>query len=322
MDIFNDKIKRAVAFYSSVAIFFFLLPIVLSYSLGYSVDYHTLKIYKTGIIYLKSRPSGASIYLNGRLLPDLTPARIENLKPGAYKVDLKREGFYPWQKDIAVKPNMVTKADEIVLFPLAQDMRKIANYEVTDFVVSDKNQIYYMTNLGLIRSNIDGTNFKRLSLHSNWPDRITGKRFSPDGEKFLYFNSNTIWVMKLNMSDPTAKAVESARAEEILSTPSEIINVFWYSDSRHIVFVTDMDVNVLELDGEGTRNAVMLYKFETRPRALYYDEYNDSLYFTDLKKDQGASGRSYLYRLDLRQKFFTQLIKRLKKEFDAGDEKR
>ncbi|MEI6863619.1 MAG: PEGA domain-containing protein [Candidatus Omnitrophota bacterium] len=90
-----DKIMRAIAFYVSLAAFFALLPIVLSYALGYKIDYKKLKIYKTGIIYVSSHPAGASVYINGKLHSDITPMKIEDVKPGTYKVEVRRDGFYP-----------------------------------------------------------------------------------------------------------------------------------------------------------------------------------------------------------------------------------
>src|SRR3989338_10106299 len=92
-DILNDKVKRTIAFYFSVSLFFLLLPIVLPYSLGYHIYFHALKIYKTGIIYLKSQPQGASIYINSKIHSDVTPARIEELKPGIYRVEVRRNGY-------------------------------------------------------------------------------------------------------------------------------------------------------------------------------------------------------------------------------------
>ncbi len=317
-----EQIKRAIAFYFSLTLFFTLLPIVLSYSLGYKIDYHEFKIYKTGIIYLKSQPSGASIYLNGKMLPDVTPARIEELKPGEYRVELKRDGFYPWQKEMVVRPNMVTRADDIILFPLTQEMKRICNYEVSDFTISDKNYIYYMTNIGFFRSDMDGTSIKKLSLHSNWPRDIIGRRFSPDGSKILYFNNSSIWVIYLNPDKKLMKNGEDVKVEELLRSPIPVMDVYWYSESKHIVFVTDKDISAVELNGEGERNIVMLYRFNSKPQGIYYDTTNDSLYFTDYRKDRGAREGNYLYRLDLRQRFFDVLMQRFKKELEVSYEKR
>ena len=61
-----------------------------------------------------------------------------------------------------------------------------------------------------------------------------------------------------------------------------------------------------------------LYKFNSRPHGLYYDDNNDSLYFTDTRSGEYGS---FLYRIDLRQKFFDSFLKMLKKEIDTGYEK-
>ena len=146
----SDRIMRAIAFYFASALFLVLLPIILSYALGYQIDYRDLKIYKTGILYVESRPSGAAIYLNGNKYPDVTPARIEELKPGGYNVVVRREGFYPWEKDLEVRGNMVTKADRIVLFQMAQEMKKMGESGVSNFAVSDNGYLYYMKKSGLL----------------------------------------------------------------------------------------------------------------------------------------------------------------------------
>jgi len=318
----KDRIKRWIAFYLSVTLFLVLLPIVLSYSLGYNIDFRRFKIYKTGIIYLKSQPAGASIYINGKEITDLTPARIEELKPDRYNVEVRREGFYPWHKELVVMPNMVTKAEDIVLFRLSQDITRIKDGEALHFAIPDKKTVYYMAVSGLFRMNLDGTNLKKLSSYCDWPREIKDAVFSPDGDKFLYFNREGIWVVYLK-SDTSAKEGELAGVEEVLKSREPIQNVFWYSQSNYIVFVTSKDINVIELSGQGIRNTIALYKFNASPGSLYYDTTNDSLYFTDLNKEPDAAfKRSYLYRLDLRQKFFTQLMQRFRKEFEIRYEKR
>ena len=312
----SDRLLRHIAFFVSLALYFILLPIVLSYSLGYHIDYHNFRIYKMGIISLRSAPSGASIFINGKLRQEPTPARIEELKPDTYSVEIKREGFYPWQKDLAVKPNMVTREENIILFPILQDMGKVGDYETVNFVISDnRNYVYHMTKAGLYRSNMDGTNPKKVSLYSDWPEKIVGKKFSPDGKKFLYFNENNIWVVYLASRDLT-KDGELGYVEDTLKVPGSIKDVFWHSLSNHIIFVVNKDINVIELGSAGEKNIVTLHKCIRPPEGIYYDENNDSLYFTDTYECKPR-----LYRLDLREKFFDKLMQRVKKEFDIIYEK-
>ena len=319
----SDKLKRAIAFYVSVLLFFITLPILLSYSLGYRIDYRALKVYKTGIIFINSKPSGASIYINDKLYSDMTPAQIENMKPGAYKVKVKREGFYPWEEELVVRPNMVTKADSIILFPVMQEMNKITNRPILDFAVSDKGYIYYFAESGLYRSDNDGSNLKRLSVYSNWPKRMIKKRFSPDGDKFLCFNDREIIIIYLNLDKTAAKDGESARVESILTAEEPVIDVFWYTGSGYVIAVTEKYINVLELRGGARRNIATLYKFNATPHAVSYDSNNGSLYFMDRGKDDFSKNGNYLYRLDLRQKFFDYLMQLLlKRETEAPNEKR
>jgi hypothetical protein len=264
-----------------------------------------------GILSLRSAPSGAYIYINGKLRQEIMPARIEELKPGTYSVEVRREGFYPWQNDLVVRPNMVTRAENIILFPVLQDMGKIGDYETVNFVVPDnKNYIYHMTRSGLYRSNMDGTGPKKLSLYKDWPEKILGKKFSPDRKKFLYFNENNIWVVYLVGRD-LVKDGELAYVEELLKTAGSIKDVFWHSGSNHIVFIVNKDINVIELGGGGEKNIVTLHKCKKAPEGLYYDDNNDSLYFNDAYED-----RERLYRLDLREKFFDKLMQRVRKELD------
>ena len=301
----GDKIMRAIAFYLAVVLFLVTLPILLSYSLGYHIDINALSAYKTGIIYINSNPQGASVYINGKPDPNPTPTQIEDLKPGTYKIQVKLEGFYTWEQELVVRPNMVTKADRIILFPTALEMKKIIEHQAYEFAIS-KSYIYYMMKQGLFRSNIDGTSFKLLAPYSNWPDNIKAKKFSPDGRKLLYFTYWDIYVIYLNQDKTTAQD-EDVRIQEVLKTQSSIVDVFWYSTSNYLIVVTEEDVKVMELRDSKGRNIVSLYKFNKKPAGLYYDDTGDSIYFTDTGKDRGAQEASYLYRIDLRRKFLDYL---------------
>lgn len=319
----SDRIKRTIAFYFSVALYFILLPVILSYSLGYKVNLRKLMIYKTGIIYINSAPAGAEIYVNGKKSNELTPAQIEELRPGAYKIEVKREGFYTWEKELVVRPNMVTKADRIILFPIIQQSKMIAVKDIVDFAVSGNNFIYYMTREGLFRSNMDGTGLIRVSSRLEWPDDITAKKFFRDNNKFLYFNKKSVWAVYLNPDKTTAQATdEYAEVEEITSSDEHILDVFWYSAGNYIIVITEKYINVVELSRGGKRNPVLLYKFNKRPERFYYDSGSDSLYFTDRGKDALSKEGNYLYRIDLRQTFFDKLIKLLlKREVETHDDK-
>jgi len=307
----SDRVIRHVAFFFSLTLYLTLLPIILSYSLGYHIDFHKFIIYKTGILSLRSTPSGASIYINGKLYPDVTPVRIEELRPGTYFIEIKREGLFSWQKELVVRSNMVTRAENILLFPTLQATEKVSDLETDNFFIpDDRSQVYYMAKSGFYKSNLDGTNPKKLSSYSEWPSDILGKKISLDGKKILYFNKNGIWIIYLSGIRLT-KYGDAVEVEEVLRGPNIIRDVFWHSGSNHIIFVAGRDINVMEIGKGGGKNIVTLNKCSRLPQGVYYDIYNDSLYFND-----SPGGKSGLYRLDLREKFFEKFMERIKKEFD------
>jgi hypothetical protein len=319
----SDRLKRSIAFYCAVALFIVFLPIILAYALGYKIDYSEFKIYKTGILYIESHPAGASIFINDRKMPDVTPARIEELKPGIYRVAVKREGFYPWERELEARPNMVTRADRIVLFPVKQEMKKMGERGVLDFVISDNGYMYYLKKSGLYRSYMDGTSMRRLSSYSAWPDRIIGKRFSPSGDSFLYFDENKVWLAAPDDPRSAERTGEFMKVDEVFSGTDRISDVFWYPGAGYIIIATDKDIKVAELSAAAAHNVVPLYKFNSSPRGLWFDESSGSLYFTDTGLGQDLSESRYLYRIEFKEKFFDQLIKRLlKKEPENGYEKR
>jgi len=319
-----DKIMRAIAFYTALVIFLALLPIVLSYALGYKIDYKKFKIYKTGLIYVSSHPAGASVYINGKLHNELTPMRMEELKPGTYKVEVRREGFYPWEREMEVRPNMVTKADRIILFPIAQEMQKVAASEIADFAISENGKIYYLTRYGLFKSDLDGGTLKKLSGYSEWPKNIIGKKFSPEMDKLLYFDKYKVFVIQLDAGKTQPKGGEPAKIGEVFVSPDLIVDVFWYPGSNYIMVVSESDIKVVELrDGALNRNIASIYKFNSSPQGVYYNEDAGILYFTDKKSGALSNEDRCLYKLELKDNFFENMMRMLvKKDTDNGYEKR
>lgn len=321
----TDKILRAIAFYTALAVFFTLLPIVLSYTLGYKIDYKALKIYKTGIIYIASHPAGATVHINGKLYKDLTPMKAEELKPGNYNIKVTRDGFCLWERNMEVRPNMVTKADRIILFPVAQEIKKVMALEMADFLVSDNNRIYYLTRQGLLRSDLDGGSLKKLSPYSDWPKNISAKKFSPEADRFLFFDPNGVSVVYLDVEKPALPGGETAQVETIFKSFDPIIDVFWYPGANYIMVITGRDIKVVESSRNIglNRNMASLYKFNSPPGGIYYDEYAGALYFTDTKAPGDSEDSRYLYKLELKEKFFNNLMKMLvRNQVDEGYEKR
>jgi len=81
---------------------------------GYRVDLMKREVKKTGILAVRSYPDGAKIYLNGKLAT-ATNDTLTSLEPGKYRLEIKKEGFFVWEKEVEVFEELVTDVDALLI---------------------------------------------------------------------------------------------------------------------------------------------------------------------------------------------------------------
>jgi hypothetical protein len=86
----------------------------------------------TGLLVATSAPDGAQVIINGHLTT-ATDNTI-NLAPGDYDIKIFKEGYFPWEKKITVKKEVVSKADAL-LFPTAPQLTSITNVGIQNPVL-------------------------------------------------------------------------------------------------------------------------------------------------------------------------------------------
>ncbi len=96
----------AIAVFGGVAIFL---------AKGYTFSSEEKRIVGTGIITVSSEPDAASVYIDGHLTT-ATNATIASLTPKNYSIKIIKEGFIPWEKEVAVKEGLVS-AVKVTLYP-------------------------------------------------------------------------------------------------------------------------------------------------------------------------------------------------------------
>ena len=121
---------RRFLFYSAVAIFILVTPPVVLYAFGYSFDFQKWHVVAAGGLYLKSTPSAAQITLDGENA-GLTTRLITRLLPRNYNVIVTKDGYFAWQKKMEVRPQLVTEARNIFLFPIQVSSELVAQNATT-----------------------------------------------------------------------------------------------------------------------------------------------------------------------------------------------
>src|ERR1035437_11032395 len=86
----------------------------------------------TGLLVATSAPDGAQVLINGHLTT-ATDNTI-NLAPGDYDIKIFKEGYFPWEKKITVKKEVVSKADAL-LYPTAPQLTSITSVGVLNPVI-------------------------------------------------------------------------------------------------------------------------------------------------------------------------------------------
>lgn len=126
------KRTRTILFLFLATAFLFAVPSLILYSQGYRIDWKAKRIAQTGAFYFKATPSRAEIITDGKLLKTTDfffgSALLANLFPGSYHVQISKEGYQPWQKQLEVKEKEVTDAKNIILFPQNPEFRIITDH--------------------------------------------------------------------------------------------------------------------------------------------------------------------------------------------------
>ncbi|MBU4350825.1 hypothetical protein L6250_01415 [Candidatus Parcubacteria bacterium] len=115
------KRKRTVLFFTCLISFLVIAPLIVLYSQGYRLDPRNRTITKTGAFYIKASPKNCDVFIDGKLVSKTDflfgTDLIENLIPGTYLMEIGKQGYIPWQKNLKIKAMMTTEAKNIVLFP-------------------------------------------------------------------------------------------------------------------------------------------------------------------------------------------------------------
>jgi len=77
----------------------------------------------------------------------------------------------------------------------------------------------------------------------------------------------------------------------------KIINVFWHSDSYHLIVLTNKHVGVIE--SRAGALPINLVKLNKEEAAAFYDLKEDALYFNDSQKSSEGTVYNNLYKLEL-----------------------
>lgn len=185
---------------------------------GYQFDTVTYKFLANGILVVKSDPDGASIYVDG----NLKGATNTNLKlsPNKYSVEIKKNGYITWQKELTIKKEEVTQITAH-LFKTAPSFSPVTFDGAENPVVSsDFSRIAYTNEEGLWIMSVSSLPIG----FPNEPKLITDGllkgftySFSPNNRELLLENKTEVYLLNVN------EFVSQANLTNVLSQRETIL---------------------------------------------------------------------------------------------------
>jgi hypothetical protein len=271
---------------------------------------------KTGGIYLKSLPSGATIYLNYNP-SGKTSKLINHLVPKIYDLEIAKENYNHWQKKILVEPGLVTKLDNILLIPANPKIDLVAtnSEEYESFWPSEADKLYFIANANLYDfrdSRILARNVGNFVIYRDgiiYLDNATGKilelnlttlksaqmfeqvfpnlnkgkwTLSRDNKKLLCQKDKTVEILWLDNVNTNSIIRKKGDIEKI-NFEQKINDAIWYPRTdEHLIVAAENSIIITELNNRSPRNTVNF--IATENPQIKYDVGKKILYFMSQNK--------------------------------------
>lgn len=162
--------KRVIYFIVFSVLFLLCIPIIVLYSMGYTIDSTTFGLSGRGGIYVMVQEPGVNVYVGDDLKKTTSlfqkEVLVKGLRPKEYLVVVGSDEFWPWAKTVNVSegevsplyPLLLPKELAVTVIPKADEMYaqvlKLFAVEPKASPVAAKNQAQVSTNLGPTSSTV------------------------------------------------------------------------------------------------------------------------------------------------------------------------
>ncbi len=185
---------RLLVFLLTIVVVGTIGTVAIFYARGYRLNKNTIT--PNGLFVANSDPTGAQLLVNNEL-KSATNATV-TLPPGVYDVTIKKDGYIPWKKRIAIEKEIVTEVDSS-LFPIAPSLSAITFSGASKPAISDDySKIAYADSVGLwvIETINLPLGFSRQPLKITDGD-LTSMSFtwSPDGRQILITGKSVAYLL-------------------------------------------------------------------------------------------------------------------------------
>lgn len=270
---------RHFFFWFFSVLFVVFCPVIVFYSLGYKFDIKSKKFSKTGAIVIKTFPKGVTAYLDGKKIEETSPVTLRELLPQQYFLTLDKEGFYPYQLTVEVKPSLIRNID-VFLIPKLQDGNKVEfDLHIYKFFVIKHlfgEKIVAFTDKGIYLLDEDFKGARMLSPQAFSEAQANSiEDLKENNNKLLFWNKHNLWMLTV----PQPKDEEYPSVSSIYDAKDNIKDVFLGFKDRY--FIIHDGLKVIALDVDNPKVYFQMYELENINAKIFYNSRNETLYVKD-----------------------------------------
>lgn len=273
---------RRLLFYCAVVIFLGVSYLVILYAQGYQYDFASGQFTRSGAIYLKANTS-AEVYLNNKPVGNTSlltnSGSVSGLLPGKYTIAVEKQGYFQWQKKIAVEAGLVDDFPHVMILPNSGQDELNVEAEIKNLLYPPTPSPspsptplpkktprptltpspsatpvpqgpYYLDQGDLYVSSADD-GWTKIAVD------VASAALSPDGQKLAWYTSQApgqLWVYWL--SDTNYQPVHNAGDIALIARLNSPIKALaWFRDNDHLA-VDAGGYKVIETDTRGGLNII------------------------------------------------------------------
>lgn len=270
-----------------VSLLFFVLfacitPIVVLYASGYRLDGFSLV--SNGGVYISAPISGTSIHLNGEVIGRTSLFSksffLDNIEPGSYVVQGRKDGYHTWSKDIVVESRLVTSASmfvvpqplEMKLVQIEPDLKASATTTTasatsTTQYVSEREYTHLQEAFVVSTTTDSGLDEAASSTQSDVVDPLPAVAES-DGAALIITEGNLLLKWRRNTAPPSSFCTRPSlcvshffleQGEKEVTRAQFFAGGVLYQTERSGVFLVEADI----------RQPRLLVQVATAPQAVF-----------------------------------------------------
>ena len=289
---------RRIIMICFILVFVIGAPLLILYSSGYRYNFKKRRVIKTGLMVVRTIPKDAAVYLDNkpqdkeRFQINADYTRIADLPPKDYLLEIKKDGYFGWQKNLEVKPNQTTFAEKILLFKKNTPQQIVEGKIKTLEISPNKKTLAVINTLktvdDLLIYDIETDKSEKIAFPGQ-PNKIDSIAWAPSSKRLLVHGLKKDFYY--NLDNREAYELQAIIEKNLHTTKVSLEKIKFHQSDNNIVYGV-IDHNLYEVN-------IILEKIK-----LLESDFNISDYTIRdnalLVLDNSITNKSYLIKSNLR----------------------